>query len=58
MAYVDLEALRWLLTDAGQALLVRAHEVQGEHAGDPVRAATALRRHAEPAHASPAGRPG
>ncbi len=54
MAYVDLEALRWLLTDAGQALLVRAHEVQGEHAGDPVRAATALRRHAEPAHASAA----
>jgi SAM-dependent methyltransferase len=54
MAYVDLEALRWLLTDAGQALLVQAHEVHGEHAGDPVRAATALRGHAEPAHASAA----
>lgn len=51
---MDLEALRWLLTGAGQDLLTRAHEVYDEHAGDPVRAATALRRHAEPAQASAA----
>jgi SAM-dependent methyltransferase len=51
---VDLEALRWLLTAAGQDLLTRAHEVYDAHPGDPVGAATALRRHAEPAHASAA----
>src|SRR4051812_10048446 len=48
MARVELEAFRWLLTDAGQALLGRATEGYGEHAGDPVRASAALRREADP----------
>jgi SAM-dependent methyltransferase len=54
MTSVDPEALRWLLTEPGQALLARAHEVYDEHAGDPVRAATVLRRNVEPAYASAA----
>ena len=41
---VDLEAFRWLLSDAGQALLARASQVYDEQAGDPVRTATVLRR--------------
>ena len=51
---MDLDAFRWLLTDAGQQLLVTA---AGEYAaahGDPVRAATALRRLAPADHAAAA----
>ncbi len=44
MSPVDLEAFRWLLTGPGQALLARAQAVHDEHAGDPVRTASALRR--------------
>jgi SAM-dependent methyltransferase len=44
MAGVDLDAFRWLLTDAGRRLLVRATDVYVEHAGDPVRTTAALRR--------------
>ncbi len=56
---MDLEAFRWLLTDAGQRLLERAAEVYVEQAGDPVRSAAALRSLAgvgdgDPAHASAA----
>ena len=55
MPRVDLDAFRWLLSEPGQALLDRAREAYDEHAGDPVRAATALRRSdAEPAHAAAA----
>ncbi|MGA8208697.1 MAG: class I SAM-dependent methyltransferase, partial [Nocardioidaceae bacterium] len=43
---MDLDAFRWLLTDPGQVLLVRAHEVLLEQQADPVRMATALRREA------------
>ncbi len=41
---MDLDAFRWLLTEPGQALLARAARLYADHAGDPVRAATALRR--------------
>ena len=41
---MDLDAFRWLLTDPGQGLLARAAELYADHAGDPVRTATALRR--------------
>ena len=51
---MDLEAFRWLLTDAGQALLTRATEVYVGHAGDPVRTATALRQVADPPRAAAA----
>ncbi len=55
MSSVDLDAFRWLLTDAGQRLLNRAAQMYGDHAGDPVRTATALRREAsDPAHAAAA----
>lgn len=40
---MDLEAFRWLLSDAGQGLLARAAEVYVDQAGDPVRTAAALR---------------
>ncbi len=43
---MDLEAFRWLLSPAGQALLARAEQVYHEQAGDPVRTTTALRREA------------
>jgi SAM-dependent methyltransferase len=43
MARVDLEAFRWLLTEPGQALLVRATHLYVDHAGDVVRTANALR---------------
>src|SRR6478735_8282755 len=43
MAGVDLEAFRWLLTEPGQQLLTRATHLYVDHAGDPVRTATALR---------------
>ncbi len=51
---MDLEAFRWLLTDAGQGLLRRATQVYDEQAGDPVRAAGTLRGAAEPARAAAA----
>ena len=55
MAGVDLDAFRWLLTDAGQVLLERAGSVYVEHAGDPVSAAATLRRETpSAAHASAA----
>src|SRR3954465_5372087 len=54
MAAVDVEAFRWLLTGPGQSLLDRAAEVYAEHAGDPVRTATALRRQASAEHAAAA----
>lgn len=52
---MDLEAFRWLLGSEGQRLLRRATEVHDAHAGDPVGAATALRRDGVPAeHAAAA----
>lgn len=53
---MDLEAFRWLLTDAGQRLLRRATEVYVDHAGHPVRTAAALRsvESGDPAQASAA----
>ena len=41
---MDLETFRWLLTDAGQRLLDRSTHAYVDAAGDPVRAATAVRR--------------
>lgn len=40
---MDLDDFRWLLTDEGQRLLARTVEVYADHAGDPVRAASAVR---------------
>ena len=52
---MDLEAFRWLLTEAGHALLARAVEEYDGHAGDPVAAAASLRGPGvEPAHAAAA----
>jgi SAM-dependent methyltransferase len=51
---MDLEAFRWLLTPAGQALLARAHEAYDELGGDPLRVSTLLRRDASPAQAAAA----
>jgi SAM-dependent methyltransferase len=48
---MELEDFRWLLTDDGQRLLAAADEVVDE---DPLRAQTALRRTAEPAHVAAA----
>ena len=47
---MDLDAFRWLLTDEGQDLLVRAAAAPA----DPLRAQTELRRTAEPAHVAAA----
>jgi predicted RNA methylase len=41
---MDLEAFRWLLGDDGQRLLARAEAEYAAAGGDPVRAATAVRR--------------
>jgi SAM-dependent methyltransferase len=41
---VDVETLAWLLTDEGQQLLEHAAHAYVDHAGDPVRAAAAVRR--------------
>jgi SAM-dependent methyltransferase len=49
-APMDLEAFRWLLTDAGQALLARAAEASE----DPLEAAAELRRDASPEHVAAA----
>ncbi len=43
---MDLDAFRWLLTDAGQRLLGQAEQLDE----DPLRAAESLRRGADPAH--------
>ena len=52
---MDLDAFRWLLTEPGQALLVRATHLYVDHAGDPVRTASALRRQdVSPEHAAAA----
>ncbi len=48
---MDLDAFRWLLTDDGQALLARAEQLDP---ADPLRAQTALRRHAGAEHAAAA----
>jgi len=48
---MDLEDFRWLLTDDGRRLLAAAEEVADE---DPLRAQTALRRTADPAHVAAA----
>ncbi|WP_235738495.1 THUMP-like domain-containing protein [Nocardioides alcanivorans] len=42
---MDLETFRWLLTDPGQQLLETAATAHDQHAGDPVRTATEVRRH-------------
>ena len=47
---VDLDAFRWLLTDEGQQLLVRAAEAPE----DPLRAQAVLRKGASPEHAAAA----
>lgn len=47
MGGVELESFEWLLTPPGQELLRIAAEAWADHDGDPVRAATAVRR-AEP----------
>ena len=44
MGGVDLETFRWLLTSDGQRLLERATSVYVDTAGDPVRAAAAVRK--------------
>ncbi|TCJ21242.1 class I SAM-dependent methyltransferase [Nocardioides jejuensis] len=41
---MDLDAFRWLLTDAGQQLLDRAAHAYADTAGDPVAAASAVRK--------------
>ncbi len=48
---MDLDAFRWLLTDDGQALLAQAEALDP---ADPLRAQTALRRHADAEHAAAA----
>ena len=48
---MDVDDFRWLLTDDGQRLLAAAEEVAEE---DPLRAQTALRRTADPAHVAAA----
>jgi len=44
MRGVDTETFEWLLTDPGQQLLAIAAEAWADHGGDPVRAASAVRR--------------
>lgn len=41
---MDVDTLAWLLTDEGQQLLEHAAHAYVDHAGDPVRAAAAVRR--------------
>lgn len=41
---MDLESLRWLLTDDGQWLLEQATHAYADHDGDPVRSAAAVRK--------------
>ena len=48
---MDIDAFRWVLTEDGQRLLAAADEVAD---ADPLRAQTALRRTAEPAHVAAA----
>ena len=52
---MDLETLAWLQTDAGRRLLEAATHAWVDHGGDPVRAATAIRRlEPDPARAAAA----
>ncbi|PVG84712.1 SAM-dependent methyltransferase [Nocardioides gansuensis] len=54
---MDLETATWLLTDDGRRLVDLAMTAYVDHAGDPVRAGTALRKaapEAEAAHAAAA----
>jgi predicted RNA methylase len=54
-ARVELETFRWLLSGEGQAVLLRAAVAYADHDGDPVTAATALRRtEADPERAAAA----
>ncbi len=53
-ATVDLAAFRWLLSDEGQALLARAHEVYDGQPGNALTAGTRLRRGHSPEHVSAA----
>ena len=46
---MDLDDVRWLLTDEGQRVLAAATEVRDD---DPLRAQSALRRTAGPAQAA------
>jgi SAM-dependent methyltransferase len=46
---MDLDAFRWLLTDDGQRLLTQATNIYVDTGGDPVRAATAVRKVTEAA---------
>lgn len=41
---MDLHTFEWLLTDHGQQLLTIASDAYADHDGDPVRAASAVRR--------------
>ncbi len=50
---MDLDALRWLLTEAGQRLLAEADEVTRQQP-DPLRAQATLRRTATPEHVAAA----
>ncbi len=50
---MDLDALRWLLTDDGQALLATATELSAGDAGE-LAVQAALRRTADPAHVAAA----
>ena len=52
---MDLDAFRWLLTPAGQALLTRASRMyDGSSTAHPIRAAERLRKDASPEHAAAA----
>lgn len=52
---MDVETLTWLLTDAGQRLLAEASAAYDAHAGDVVRAGTAVRKvEPDPARAAAA----
>lgn len=52
---MDLETFEWLLTEEGQWLLVRVTDAYVDTAGDPVAAASAVRRiEADPARAAAA----
>ena len=51
---MDLAALRWLLSEEGQALLARAHEVYDGQPDHALAAATRLRRDHSPEHVAAA----
>ena len=43
-ARVEIETLDWLRTSEGERLLVHASRAWADHAGDPVRVASVVRR--------------